>query len=264
MAVYQELPKHPELFMQPCPYCGQKQPVYIRGIWMSADAKGMLDQMVHPDMGYSFCNCKNIWYTNWSNIWQTTYNDEYADKHKVFTVDSVWAEYFNGMAPKLLPETDLTGKKFMDLGSVTSSLLDIVKTYGFDTTGVDIFEHKDFGHKQIIGDFEKIEFKDKYDIIWASHIFEHLYDPLKALKKCYDILNPDGRIFVAMPDVFFIDWDYVYGWMNWHVREHHIFFDMDIFAKEAEKIGFEVLMKRRNIDFKIHTTGDMQLIFRKP
>jgi len=264
VAVYQELPEHPELFMQSCPYCGQRQPIYIRGIYMGVDAKGMLDQQVHPDMGYSFCNCKNIWYTNWSNIWQATYNAEYAEKHKVFATAGVWKEYLSSLGFMLFGDADVTGKKFLDVGSIVPGLLDVAKTYGFETCGLDIFDHKDFGHRLIVGDFEKMEISEKFDIIWASHIMEHLYDPLVALQKCFNLLNPDGRIFISMPDVFFIDWDFVYGWMNWHVREHHIFFDMDVFCREAEKVGFEILMKRRNIDFKIHTTGDMQLIFRKP
>jgi SAM-dependent methyltransferase len=267
MSVYQELPNHPPHLMQPCPFCGQKQPVYIRGLHLTTveGNDGRLDKMVHPDLGYSFCNCKNIWYTNWSNIWQSLYDEMYEEKHKVFTAEGVFKKYLHNLESQIFPDDIPLWKiKFLDLGSVTPYLLDVAKTYGVQTIGCDIIPHKDFGHKLIVGDFEKVQIDEKFDIIFASHIFEHFHYPLVALQKCFDLLNPKGRLFVAQPDTFFIDWNNVYTWLNWHVREHHIFFDKDTFVEEAEKIGFQTLMNKRNVDFLMHVTGDMQLVFRKP
>lgn len=38
-----------------------------------------------------------------------------------------------------------------------------------------------------------------FDIIFASHTFEHLTDPIKALKECLRILTPKGTLFFITP-----------------------------------------------------------------
>jgi len=265
MSVYQELPKFAERLLQPCPFCGMKQPLYIRAIHMQRPEDSYdVEKLIHPDLGYSFCNCKNIWYTNWSNIWQNVYDSGYEKKHTDEMYRVLAHKFLSNQAKKLFPDEKIIGKKFLDLGSISPYILDNAQEFGFETIGWDIFSHKDFGHRLIIGDFEKTPISETFDIIWASHIFEHFEKPLDALIKCFDLLNPNGRLFIAMPDVFFIDWANVYTWMNWHVREHHIFWDMESFCDEARKIGFEILQMKRNINYDIHVSGDMHLIFRKP
>lgn len=51
-------------FVQTCPICGASQRMMIKGLYLDKEGKGTL----YPDMGYSFCNCKNIFFTKWENI----------------------------------------------------------------------------------------------------------------------------------------------------------------------------------------------------
>ena len=46
---------------------------------------------------------------------------------------------------------------------------------------------------------EKFNFKKKYDLIIMSHVLEHLFDPLKALKKCSKSQNVGQHILVEVP-----------------------------------------------------------------
>jgi hypothetical protein len=66
-----------------------------------------------------------------------------------------------------------------------------------------------------------------------------------------------------MPDPRFIDWDNVYRWGHWALREHHIIWDMDSFIKEAEKLGFKAVYKNRNDLFEQICTRDYQIILQK-
>jgi len=62
---------YPKDKLMSCPFCGMGHPMYINGTtydYHTGEVK------VHPNKGYSFCNCKNIWYTDWENNKQ--------DKHK--------------------------------------------------------------------------------------------------------------------------------------------------------------------------------------
>ena len=48
--------------------------------------------------------------------------------------------------------------------------------------------------------FEQVSKKDCYDYIFASHVIEHLIDPVETLKIMYQALRPGGRIFVIVPN----------------------------------------------------------------
>lgn len=50
-----------------------------------------------------------------------------------------------------------------------------------------------------IGDFNKIVFKEKYDVIWCSHILEHQVNVNSFLKKIHTLLNKDGYLVIIVP-----------------------------------------------------------------
>jgi SAM-dependent methyltransferase len=50
-----------------------------------------------------------------------------------------------------------------------------------------------------IGDFNTINFNEKYDAIWCSHIFEHQLNPNMFLKKIKSILKPGGYLAIIVP-----------------------------------------------------------------
>lgn len=63
MSLAKSLPQVDPFFMQECPLCGAMQRMMIRGLYVEKE-KGQL----YPDMGYSFCNCRNIFFTKWENV----------------------------------------------------------------------------------------------------------------------------------------------------------------------------------------------------
>jgi len=282
MSVWHELPKYQNHLMQKCPFCKGKQPVLVRGAHTTM-VDGKYNSEVFPDLGYSFCNCKNIFYTNWQNINQDVYDENYEDKHSSDVSKEYAKNFWKMHEEEIVWKT--TGDKFLEIGAVTPYLLDNVRKKGFKTTALDIIKHDWYGfkvgeqeidlnlrHEMITANFEdwdgNIIYDDfmvpqKYDVIWASHVFEHFHYPLKALKKCHELLNDGGLLFVAMPDPFFINWGGVYSWCHWHLREHHIFWDMDSFGDECKTVGFQVLYKKRNSVKTAGVFGDYHMLMRK-
>lgn len=63
MAIAKELPEVNPIFMQPCPFCERQNRCVVHGVYIK-DNK----MLQHPDMGYSFCNCKSIFYTRSENL----------------------------------------------------------------------------------------------------------------------------------------------------------------------------------------------------
>jgi len=196
-----------------------------------------------PDRGFSFCNCKNIWFTNWENI------DRKGIKHDNEAVEVL--HYY-----------------LTDLGFIPNT------SEEFQTVFVPII-NMGYGHNKVLVEGNapktKEEFKrlgfivddllGPYNIIWAYHTVEHVQRQLELLKEYYNRLVPGGLVFIAMPDPFFINFDNLLGWGHWLLREHYIMWDMDSFCDEAEKIGFSIACKIRNV--KIKVCKDMHLILRK-
>jgi SAM-dependent methyltransferase len=42
---------------------------------------------------------------------------------------------------------------------------------------------------------------DQFDIIWCSHVIEHLREPLEFLFECKRVLKPGGRVVLRTPDI---------------------------------------------------------------
>ena len=65
MSIAKTLPPVDPFFMQSCPLCGMNQRMMIRGNFIDPhDGKWSR----FPDIGYSFCNCRDIFFTKWENL----------------------------------------------------------------------------------------------------------------------------------------------------------------------------------------------------
>lgn len=64
---------------------------------------------------------------------------------------------------------------------------------------------------------------DEFDIIWASHVLEHAYDPEKVLTEWKRVLKPSGTIVMILPYPTLVDSE--------HLRRAHC---------GAKKIGLDV------------------------
>ena len=259
------LPKieFPEQMLQACPFCYTKHPIIVRGFVKNPETQ---EAKIIEDRGYSFCNCKNIWYTDWDNTDLRVYDNKYREKYNIdqtrVLFDTCCKDHF-----PIFKAHNKNIKNFLDIGAIHNGILDNAKKEGWDTTGLDINPSTSDGiHKRYIGnveDSESLSYLENFDIIWASHIFEHLKNPLITLENLFNKLNPSGMLYIAMPDPFFIDWAHPYNWGHWTLREHHIFWDLQSFIEESEKIGFKCVYKNRNLVAHYICTMDFQVIFQK-
>ena len=52
---------------------------------------------------------------------------------------------------------------------------------------------------EYVGDFNELEFNDKYDAAWCSHILEHQVNPNLFLQKLRDVVKEEGFIAIVVP-----------------------------------------------------------------
>ena len=229
MSIAQKLPKIAPCSVQKCPLCKEDKILFVQGL-VKMNEEG--EPQLFPDRGYSFCNCKSIWFTDWENI--DVSSEVTNESPEVF-------QYY--IAKGIIRNKGYLKNKFSCLGDAPKTVAE-AERLGFDV-GTDA---KDF------------HFED-FDLIWSYHVLQRECYPLTMLQAYYDLLKVKGVLFIAMPDPFFICFDDAHRWGHWLLRQNHIMWDMDSFCDEAEKIGFKTIMKLRN--FEIKPKNDMHLIFEK-
>lgn len=153
--------------------------------------------------------------------------------------------------------------KFLEIGAINTYVLDLFAQKGFKTSGLDIHDHPLKAHDLIVCDIEKFEPKEKFDVIWASHVFEHLKDPIAVVKKCNEILNEDGYIYIGMPDPYFLDLNQPEKFGHWHIFEHHIMWEMESFCEVLRENGFEIIFKHHNTGTDFICTLDFGIVAKK-
>ena len=208
---------------QVCPLCGEEKILIANGITLSEEDK----MEFFPDRGYSFCNCKSIWFTDWANI-------DTRARHKNDSADVLKYYILRGDI------VNLGYKKNKFLCPVEDTVVEEAVRLGWDV------------HDKLT--------EDNY-IIWSYHELEHKCNPIVQLGMYYANLKEGGTLFIAMPDPYFIDFANAYGWRHWLMREHHIMWDMDTFCDELETIGFKIKFKTRNT--RIKPNKDYHIICQK-
>lgn len=140
---------------------------------------------------------------------------------------------------KLRPEYEI-----LEIGCGTGELLLELKHEGFrHLTGVDPFIDDDIlysnGVKVLKRELEKIE--GQFDFIMLHHCFEHMPQPLSALKQLHTILKPNRFVLIRIPFASSFAWrEYGVNWVQMDAPRHfflHTLNSMNILASQA---GFEI------------------------
>ncbi len=98
-------------------------------------------------------------------------------------------------------------KKILDVGAGAGQTLYWFENEGFAVTGIEPDKqsvesiNKKLKNGQCIEGFAEDVFPNKkFDVIWLSHVFEHLVRPDLFLEKCKNYLNHNGMIFIEVPN----------------------------------------------------------------
>jgi SAM-dependent methyltransferase len=140
--------------------------------------------------------------------------------------------------------------RILDIGCVTGGLLHTFKEQGHvNLTGLDpsascIRAVQKLGFQGIVGSiYDLQEVRNRYDMIICSHVLEHLLDPVEALKILKNHLNPDGVLYIEVPDAENYLNQYSGPYHNLDPQEHVNHFDQHSFYQalvHAELTPYEL------------------------
>jgi 2-polyprenyl-3-methyl-5-hydroxy-6-metoxy-1,4-benzoquinol methylase len=141
--------------------------------------------------------------------------------------------------------------RVLDVGCGTGLSLDFFKeahpnieTHGVDMSPDAAKQAGAGGHKVLCGLFEELALpQNYYDIVYASHIIEHVADPVGFAQKAHSVLRPGGVFFLETMNIDSVDarlFKEVH-WGGYHVPRHWHFFNRDTLVALSEKTGFNFL-----------------------
>lgn len=139
------------------------------------------------------------------------------------------------------------GARLLDVGCGNGDYLDFARAVGWSVVGVDfdpkaVSKARSRGLNVHDGSVEDLlsENRGTFDAITLSHVIEHVHDPKRLLGNCYDLLKPDGLLWIETPNIDSYG-HRIYG-RNWRGLEpprHLALFTSNSLADLLGRAGFD-------------------------
>jgi SAM-dependent methyltransferase len=97
--------------------------------------------------------------------------------------------------------------KVLDLGCATGVMLAFLRDRGWQTTGVEISPSAEYAHNERGLDVYRHNLNDcrfpseSFDLVLASHVVEHLNDPLALFAELRRIMRPGAYLILITPNI---------------------------------------------------------------
>ncbi len=141
--------------------------------------------------------------------------------------------------------------KILDLGAADGIMLSKIKKifYNAGCIGIEysnklINYNQDSSIKIIQGDAQKLTFNDnQFDLVIATAIIEHLYQPDKMVSEAYRVLKKNGLFILTTPNPFFEKIANKIGGLPG--EQHQTTFDIKTLIYLLKKNNFDILLAKK-------------------
>lgn len=138
----------------------------------------------------------------------------------------------------------ITGKNLLEIGVGAGQSILWFEEEGFDVRGIEpdgrnvfMINEKLKKGKVIESSVEIFSTDEVFDVIWMSHVQEHLIEPTKFLKRIKNNLKNDGIFFIEVPNC-----EYEPMLQSSIQKNPHLFhFTKKALSKLVENIGYKIL-----------------------
>jgi len=195
--------------------------------------------------------------TNWNEETKALYHHDIQEIWDASINRHVWNQYHNQLEHYLefagFPE--VTGqKKILDVGCAQGTLALMLAERGHDVLALDLrpgfLEYAQTRHTHgrirfVAGNALECELDERFDLIFANQIVEHLVYPERLIRKLKSLLDPGGKVVVTTP--------------NWHYIRNNLPSFKDI----GDPAQFEHLQFTADGDghFFAYKAGELENIF---
>jgi 2-polyprenyl-3-methyl-5-hydroxy-6-metoxy-1,4-benzoquinol methylase len=139
-------------------------------------------------------------------------------------------------------------RRSLDIGCAAGYFVNYLKEREWQSSGIDISKDcVEFAKKSGLdvsqGDYLKINFNKKFDLITLWSTIEHLHRPDLVLKKASADLIKDGMLYISTCRVDGLNFMNLFGkdWRFYNFPEHMYFFSYNTLRKLLIKSGFAIV-----------------------
>lgn len=179
----------------------------------------------------------------------------------------VWAQIVERMT-RLRGHLPRDGDRWIDVGCGNGMLLFIAWEWGYHPIGLDMREDTVNTLRGMAIEAHMKDFMDldaapgSIAVISMANVLEHMPFPKPVLRRARELLQPDGLIFLSLPNGDTIVWKYLDGYganPYWYEIEHCHNFNKNRLYALLDETGFEPIDYNINIRYR---TG-MEIVARK-
>ena len=150
----------------------------------------------------------------------------------------------NWVSQFLYTKEYITGKNLLEIGVGAGQSILWFEDEGFDVKGIEpdarnvsMINKKLKKGEVIESSVEEFSTEQVFDVIWMSHVLEHLIEPMNFLKKIKKNLKNDGIFFIEVPNC-----EYEVMLKNSIQKNPHLFhFTTSALSKLVESVGYKIL-----------------------
>ncbi len=179
------------------------------------------------------------------------YGDEYlayeTARHLEYRAISLRSLGEAGLSPADALAADGRKKALLDIGCATGALLSAFAETGWSATGVETgasmaaYARSAFGLDVRTGTVERVELpRGSFDAIVATHLIEHLNDPMVFLRTVRSLLRDDGRLFLITPNADGFQARIMRSRWRSAIRDHLFLFSKRTLSLALASAGFSV------------------------
>jgi len=168
----------------------------------------------------------------------------YHSNHNAEVVGEIWKGHFRRFSEFILQKAD--SKSVLEIGDPSAKLAKrCLKNNGEWTIVEPNFNSSILDTLLPRIKYEQVWFADfnvqdkKYDTVVLSHVFEHLYDPVKTLNKISRCITADGKLLLSIPNMEYLlqRGHMPPGGMHF---EHTYYLSLDNLKFLLNRCGFEI------------------------
>jgi SAM-dependent methyltransferase len=141
----------------------------------------------------------------------------------------------------------LANKNILDFGCGCGGFLMQAKKIAKSCEGLELEKRLQFHFKEhdlkVHSSFDSIEHEQKFDLITAFHVFEHLSDPLSVLKELANLLSQNGELIIEVPssnDALLTIYESTEFSNFTYWKDHLFLFNSKTFADLVKKAGLKL------------------------
>jgi SAM-dependent methyltransferase len=149
---------------------------------------------------------------------------------------------------KVLKFTAKGPVKVLDVGCGSGDRLDVFRSMGFETYGVETSDSADYARdhlklKVLRGDLFSAHFPDRFfDIVTLYNVLEHTHNPLRVCEEVWRILKEDGFLAIQIPNTDSFQYKiFKKRWAAFDVPRDLYYFGTKTISSLLKKAGFNLV-----------------------